>query len=79
MDRLRYNVCCGADIHKKFLIATILLLDGTKLNKRFSMDLKSLFEFRDWVIANGCEAVAVARARPTRRFRNPLNISLNHV
>jgi transposase len=59
MDRRRYNVCCGADIHKKFLIATILLLDGTKLTKRFSMDLKSLFEFRDWVIANGCEAVAV--------------------
>jgi len=54
MDRRRYNVCCGADIHKKFLIATILLLDGTKLTKRFSMDLKSLFEFRDWVIANGC-------------------------
>jgi len=59
MGRQRYNVCCGADIHKKFLIATILLLDGTKLTKRFSMDLKSLFEFRDWVIANGCEAVAV--------------------
>ena len=59
MDRRRYNVCCGADIHKKFLIATILLLDGTKLTKRFSMDLRSLFEFRDWVIANGCEAVAV--------------------
>ena len=59
MDRRRYNVCCGADIHKKFLIATILLLDGTKLTKRFSMDLISLFEFRDWVNANGCEVVAV--------------------
>jgi transposase len=59
MDRRRYNVCCGADIHKKFLIATILLLDGTKLTKRFSIDLKSLFEFRNWVKANGCEVVAV--------------------
>jgi transposase len=59
MDRRRYNVCCGADIHKKFLIATILFLDGTKLTQRFSMGLKSLIEFRDWVIANGCEAVAV--------------------
>jgi transposase len=59
MDRRRYNVCCGADIHKKFLVATIFLLDGTKLTKRFSMDLRSLFEFRDWIDANGCEAVAV--------------------
>jgi len=59
MDQRRYNVCCGADIHKKFLVATVLLLDGTKLTKRFSMDLRSLFEFRDWVNANGCEAVAV--------------------
>ena len=59
MDQRRYNVCCGADIHKKFLVATILLLDGTKLTERFSMDLKSLFEFRDWIKANGCEAVAV--------------------
>ncbi len=59
MDQRRYNVCCGADIHKKFIVATVLLLDGTKLTKRFSMDLISLFEFRDWVNANGCEAVAV--------------------
>jgi transposase len=59
MDQRRYNVCCGADIHKKFLVATILLLDGTKLTKRFSMDLRSLFEFRDWIDANGCEVVAV--------------------
>ncbi|MDF0589615.1 hypothetical protein [Candidatus Methanocrinis natronophilus] len=47
------------DIHKKFLLATVLLLDGTKLTKRFSMDLRSLFEFRDWVCENGCKAVAV--------------------
>lgn len=59
MDQRRYNVCCGADIHKKFLVATILLLDGTKLTKRFSMNLRSLFEFRDWINSNGCEAVAV--------------------
>ncbi|OPY53258.1 MAG: Transposase IS116/IS110/IS902 family protein [Methanosaeta sp. PtaU1.Bin055] len=59
MDQRRYNVCCGADIHKKFLVATILFLDGTKLTKRFSMDLRSLFEFRDWINANGCEAIAV--------------------
>jgi hypothetical protein len=51
MDQRRYNVCCGADIHKKFIVATILLLDGTKLTKRFSMDLRSLFEFRDWVMS----------------------------
>ena len=44
------NKVCGVDIHKKFLIATILSRDGTKMQKRFGTDVDDLLNFRDWVI-----------------------------
>jgi transposase len=50
---------CGADIHKRFLIATILSRNGTRLQERFETDSDNLLKFRDWVIANGCYGVAV--------------------
>jgi transposase len=53
------NRVCGADIHKKFLIATILSRDGTKITKRFGMILDDLLKFKNWVIENQCEQVAV--------------------
>ena len=53
------NKVCGADIHKKFFIATILSRDGTKITKRFSMILDDLLNFKNWVIENRCEQVAV--------------------
>ena len=55
----QWNIVCGADIHKKFLIATILSRDGTKITKRFGMTLDDLLNFKNWVIENGCEQVAV--------------------
>jgi transposase len=53
------NKVCGADIHKKFLIATILTRDGTKVTKRFGMVIDDLLKFKTWVIENRCEQVAV--------------------
>lgn len=53
------NRVCGADIHKKFLIATILFRDGTKTIKRFGMILDELLKFKNWVIENQCEQIAV--------------------
>lgn len=53
------NKVCGADIHKKFLIATILSRDGTKVTQRFGMTLDNLLKFKSWVIENQCEQVAV--------------------
>jgi transposase len=55
----QWNIVCGADIHKKFLIATILSRDGTKTTRRFGMTLDDLLTFKNWVIENGCEQVAV--------------------
>jgi len=53
------NKVCGADVHKRFLIATILSRDGTKQTQRFRMNPDELSKFRTWVVENGCEQVAV--------------------
>lgn len=56
---LQRNKVCGADIHKKFLVATIISRDGIKMTKRFGMTLEDLLEFKSWVVENQCEQVAV--------------------
>jgi hypothetical protein len=53
------NKVCGADVHKRFLVATILSRDGTKETQQFRMNPDELSQFRTWVIENGCEQVAV--------------------
>jgi hypothetical protein len=53
------NKVCGIDVHKRFLIATILSRDGKKDTQRFRVTLEYLLKFRDWVIENGCEQVAI--------------------
>jgi len=58
MEKQR-NKVCGADIHKKFLIATILSRDGTKITERFGMKLDDIIKFKEWVVKNNCEQVAV--------------------
>jgi hypothetical protein len=58
MEKQR-NKVCGADVHKKFLIATILSRDGNKILERFRMNLDDILKFKEWVISNNCEQVAV--------------------
>ncbi len=53
------NIVCGADVHKKFIKATILSRDGTKLEERFGMTLDDILQFKNWVINNKCEAIAI--------------------
>lgn len=57
--RVVYPVCCGVDVHKSFLVATII----TSINhqqepvyqkKRFSTFHRSLLEFRRWLLENQC-------------------------
>ena len=53
------NKVCGADIHKKFLVATILSREGSQISKRFGMKLDDILKFKEWVLENNCEQVAV--------------------
>ena len=56
---IQKNKVCGADIHKKFLVGTILSRDGTRITNRFGMTIDDLLKFKSWVVDNGCEQVAI--------------------
>jgi transposase len=55
----QWNKVYGADIHKRFLIATIISRDGIRIVNRFGMTIDDLLKFKNWVIENQCEQVAV--------------------
>jgi len=52
-----YNNCCGIDVHKTFLIATIIRTTGRKidyLKKRFSTHSKDILRFKQWLTQHEC-------------------------
>ena len=53
------NIVCGADIHQRFLVATILCRDGRTWANRFLMNLNGLIDFKSWLVSHGCQKVAV--------------------
>ena len=53
------EVVCGADIHKQFLLATILSKGGQKFQNRFDMNFEGLLSFRKWLLDYGCRKLAV--------------------
>ena len=57
--RVVYPVCCGVDVHKSFLVATIITthnnhVEPTYQQRRFSTFHRSLLEFREWLVDNQC-------------------------
>lgn len=60
---IKYSVCCGIDVHKKFLVATIVFANNapslTYKKKRFSTFNKSLLELKNWLIENECYDVCM--------------------
>ena len=72
----RWVKACGADVHKRFIDATILTLDGTKKHKRFLTDIDSLLAFRDWLIEEDCQVVAL---ESTGVFWIPINTVLEGI
>jgi transposase len=52
-----YQICCGVDVHKTFLIATIITSQGFTpyySKKRFSTFNNSILQFKQWLIDNNC-------------------------
>lgn len=52
-----YNVCCGVDVHKTFLVATIITSNGIipkYSKKRFSTFNNAILQFKQWLIENNC-------------------------
>lgn len=53
-----YPICCGIDVHKTFLVGTIIsTTDGIQPHyqtKRFSTYNSNLYRFADWLLSNNC-------------------------
>ena len=52
-----YPVCCGVDVHKTFLVATIITSQGITPHyskKRFSTFNNSILQFKQWLVDNNC-------------------------
>lgn len=59
-----YPICCGVDVHKSFLVATIITtqlhsLEASCQKKRFSTFNNSLLAFRQWLLDNNCRHVCM--------------------
>lgn len=56
--RVVYNTCCGVDVHKKFLVATIIkTTDGIQpsyLKQRFSTFNSDIRRFKQRLLDNNC-------------------------
>jgi len=61
--RVQYPVCCGVDVHKTFLVATIITTTSEPTpnyrKRRFSTFNKSIREFKQWLIDNQCYDVCM--------------------
>jgi transposase len=56
--------CCGIDLHKKMLVACLLICTAQGVRKEiqtFSTMLQDLYRLRDWLKAHECQVVAMER------------------
>jgi len=57
-----YQRCCGIDVHKKMIVACLLICTAQGVQKEiqtFSTMLSDLYRLRDWLKAKQCQAVAM--------------------
>ena len=57
-----YPICCGVDVHKKFIVATIIKTEGITpkySKKRFSTFNNDILRFKQWLIDNDCRDVCM--------------------
>jgi transposase len=55
--KVEYPICCGVDVHKTFLVATIITSQGFTPHyskKRFSTFNNSILQFKQWLLDNNC-------------------------
>ncbi len=61
--KVTYQTCCGVDVHKSFLVATIIKTTGgiepSYQKKRFSSFNNSILEFKQWLLDNECHDVCM--------------------
>jgi transposase len=53
-----YKIAAGLDIHKQFIIATILTVNGLKFQQRYERTMQGLLALKNWILDHKCEVVA---------------------
>lgn len=71
-----YNKAGGLDIHNKFVIGTILGIDGSKIQRRFDRTIEGILSLREWITENDCPVVA---CESTNAFWYPINDCLSSI
>ena len=53
-----YQIAAGLDVHKRFIIATILWTNGSKLQEKFDRTVQGLLALKNWILEHKCQVVA---------------------
>ena len=63
MMKLKYSICCGLDVHKNVIVATIVTTNKEGISeydqKSFSTINSDIQKFHDWLIENNCYYVCM--------------------
>lgn len=62
MLKIIHDVCCGIDVHKKFIVATIAKTENnvtTYIKKRFNTFTANLLLLKEWLLLNNCDVVCM--------------------
>lgn len=61
--KIVHKICCGVDVHKREIVATIAFTDSQNITtykrKNFPTFTHSLYAFADWLLANNCKLVCM--------------------
>ncbi|WP_368487573.1 IS110 family transposase [Clostridium sp. BJN0013] len=63
MLKIVYPICCGIDVHKKFVVATVTSTNENNITtyatKQFSTYSKNLFHLKEWLSEHNCKEVCM--------------------
>ena len=87
MMKLKYFICCGLDVHKNIIVATIVATNKEGISeynqKSFSTINSDIQKFHDWLIENNCYHVCMESTGkywiPIYNYlENDINVCLTH-
>ena len=71
--KFTYQTCCGVNVHKSFLVATIIKItagiEPSYQKKIFSTFNNSILDFKSWLLENECHDVCM---ESTGKYRSPV-------
>lgn len=63
MLKIVHQICCGVDVHKKFIVATLASTDSENITtyktKTFQTFTHDLIEFKNWLLSNNCNEMCM--------------------